>query len=122
VFSILVLIGHPTYITQFIERDQLQQDQLDHKLPFDLEKLTKMMKKVHADLFHERQWEFTAPVLEPFVLRRYLADDIILPFIGQPKSIGRGGFGDVYQVYIDPDHQRFGSQGQEASSIILKYD
>ncbi|KAK7943798.1 uncharacterized protein PG986_012911 [Apiospora aurea] len=107
IFAILVLIDRLHYMINFIEDDQLQQDQLDHKLPFGLQALQNiMMKPIDATRFHEKQWEITAPKFRSFVLRRHLAYDTILPFRSEVK-IGQGGFGDVYRITIDSAHQRF---------------
>lgn len=116
IFAILVLIDRLHYMIKFIEDDQLQPDQLDHKLPFGLQTLEKMMKPIDATRFHEKQWEITAPVFRSFVLRRHLADDTILPFRSEVK-IGQGGFGDVYRITIDSAHQRFDASIHQVSSL-----
>jgi len=108
IFAILVLNHYEQYITRFVEHDQLQSTQspLDHKLPFELEPLQILMTPGHAQLFDEKQWEFTAPVFTPSVLRRSLKFDTILPFIKE-KEVGTGGFGTVYTIEIEPSHQIF---------------
>ncbi|PMD49796.1 kinase-like protein [Hyaloscypha bicolor E] len=106
IFAILVLIDHLEYIAKFIESDQLQPNWLDHRLPFDQQTLETMMEAVPASRFYEKQWEFTAPVFTPFMLRRHLTDDTILPFHSENK-IGSGGFGDVYHITINTAHQSF---------------
>lgn len=117
IFAILVLIDRLHYMIKFIEDDQLQPNQLDHKLPFGLQTLEKMMMKpIDADRFHEKQWEITAPVFRSYVLRRHLADDTILPFRSEVK-IGHGGFGDVYRITIDRAHQKFGTSIHQVSSL-----
>jgi hypothetical protein len=108
IFAILLLNSHERYITKFIAGDQLQSSQLDYKLPFDLGQLQNLMSGGHAALFYDKQWEFTAPVFTPSVLRRSLQHDTILPFTKEQK-VGSGGFGDVYLLDIDPNHQVFDS-------------
>jgi hypothetical protein len=106
IFAILLLNGHTRYIVKFIASDQLQSSQLDSKLPFDLEQLQSLIGAGHGSLFYDKQWEFTAPIFTPFVLRRSLHYDTILPFLGE-RRVGSGGFGDVYLLEIDPNHQKF---------------
>lgn len=118
IFAILVLNCHERYITKFIEGDQLQSSQLDHRLPFHLEQLQTLMSRGHANLFYEKQWEFTAPIFAPFVLRRSLEYETILPFIREEK-LGSGGFGDVYLLDIDPGHQVFDASVSQASGDLL---
>jgi hypothetical protein len=76
------------------------------------------MSRGHADLFYEKQWEFTAPIFAPFVLRRSLEYETILPFIKEEK-LGSGGFGDVYLLDIDPGHQVFDASVSQASCDLL---
>ena len=121
VFSILVSIGHVIYITKFIEGDQLQLGQLDSKLPMNLESLRPKMKETHAMQFFRGQWGFIAPIFEPFALRRDLHENIVFPILND-KKIGRGGFGDIYHIGVDPDHQRFEDSAQEVPLLILYLD
>lgn len=112
IFSILVLNNHVQYIKAFIEGDQLQASQFDHKLPLDLERLSRLMPRNHARIFHEKQWEFTVPIFSESVLHRQLADETILPFISEEK-VGQGGFGVVHRVGVDSEHNHYGSTFKE---------
>lgn len=104
VFAILVLLkGEESKIANFITHDQFAQSQLDFKLPFSLELLNTIIPDI-ADEFFETQWEFVAPVFSRGVIHRELHDRTKLPFL-QNTEIGSGGFGDVYEIQLDPDHQ-----------------
>ncbi|KAK2836993.1 hypothetical protein FQN49_006513, partial [Arthroderma sp. PD_2] len=107
IFAILVLIGRAELIAKFIEHDQLQQSQLDQKLPFDRRSLEAFLPASVAEEFEEKQWEFAAPVFHKQVLPRILEDNIILPF-GRDREIGQGGFGTVHEVSLIADHQKDG--------------
>lgn len=107
IFAILVLSGTPDLITRFIEDDQLQQTNLDHRLPYSLDQLRKILPQDDAvDCFYERQWEFTAPIFSGKLISRYLDDQTILPFI-HCKKIGHGGFGIVYELTLHQDYCKF---------------
>jgi len=119
IFSILIAINHVDYMIKFVERDQLQLSQLDDKLPYDLKTLETIMQEAHALQFYDIQWVYIAPTFMPFVLRRHLADDIILPFLSE-EFISCGGFGDVYRIAIDPKHQKFDDSNFELVRKDLK--
>jgi hypothetical protein len=114
IFAILALIGRPECILRFVEDDNLQHSQLDHRLPLTIEKLQWLLPTpIAAKQFHERQWEFTAPVFTGSVLPRALEKEVILPFVGKDTKIGSGGFGDVHLVEIESCHQIFWQGSQQ---------
>jgi hypothetical protein len=103
-FVILILMRKPELISTFIEHDQLQHSQLDHKLPHRREYLEALLPDNVAGEFEKKQWELTCPVFHTQVFPRVLEDNIILPFT-QDRKIGYGGFGDVYEVTLVAGHQ-----------------
>jgi hypothetical protein len=114
IFAILALIGRPKCILRFVEDDNLQHSHLDHKLPLPLEKLQRLLPSSSAARqFHEKQWEFTAPVFTGSVLPRVLEKEVILPYVGKTTVIGRGGFGVVHLVEVEPSHQIFWQGSQQ---------
>jgi hypothetical protein len=107
IFAILLIIRQPQSILAFIQDDQLQSS-LDHKLPFSLGKLQKLLASaIFGQEFYEKQWEFAAPVFSKRLLPRVLQDDIILPFV-EDKEGGEGGFGVVHIIKVEPYHRSFG--------------
>lgn len=113
-FAILALIGKPHCILRFVEDDNLQHSHLDYKLPLSLEKLQRLLpSSTAARQFHEKQWEFTAPVFTGSVLPRVLEKEVILPYVGKSTIIGRGGFGVAHLVKVEPSHQIFWQGSQQ---------
>ncbi|KAF4335478.1 kinesin [Fusarium beomiforme] len=102
IYAILVLLDFYQYLTNFIEGDQLD----DGKLPFTLETLSHSLEIPSEDAkdFEDKQWELIAPVFRRGTLNRRLEQSFVLPF-NQDKRIGKGAFGTVYEVVLDPDHQ-----------------
>jgi hypothetical protein len=115
ILGILLIIGHVGYIKTFISEDQFQQSQLDHRLPFELQKLEALLRPAHARLFFDRQWEFISPVFSESVLRRQLDDHIILPFTDDSYR-DKGGFGMVYNIQLEPEQNLYGSNFQQVRS------
>jgi hypothetical protein len=119
IFAILILIGKAKLVTNFIERDQLQPSMLDHKLPFRQDDLEQFLPITAAQKFHERQWEFTAPVFSGRLLPRCLENQVVLPFVGD-KVISEGGFGVVHEIKIHPSHWDLpGEFQQEVRNALL---
>ncbi|KAF3921298.1 Phytochrome [Orbilia brochopaga] len=101
IFAILVALGHQEHlIPTFIEHDF---ETFDEKLPFPLELLQKIVPSVATE-FHKKQWEFVSPIWSKNVIHRELPPDIRLPFTFN-KKIDAGGFGDIYEIKLHPDHQ-----------------
>lgn len=112
IFAILVVVRQPQSILSFVQDDQFQ-SWLDHKLPFGLSKLQKLLPSASlGQEFYEKQWEFTAPVFTKRLLPRVLEDDIILPFV-EDKQEGEGGFGVVHTIKVDLHHQNFAQLRQQ---------
>ena len=74
---------------------------LDHRLPFSVEHLKKILPISVAEEFHEKQWEFVAPTFSRNTLPRCLEEDVVLPIV-QEILIGHGGFGTVYRTLLHP--------------------
>ncbi|KAL8923159.1 MAG: hypothetical protein Q9172_003256 [Xanthocarpia lactea] len=103
-FAILLLLGQQSSILRFIEKDQFQFIRLDDKLPLTLPVLKEiLLSDTTAEEFSDLQWEFTAPEFSYSALHRTLHPSTILPFIGNPKFLGEGGFGRVSEVSL-PQH------------------
>ena len=110
VFAVLVLIERPSRISDFTP-EYHQESKIDDRLPFSLERLESILNKgdassAEACRFYERQWEFTSPIFSGTLTRRDLPYDTILPFL-KKEPTGSGGFGTVYEIDIEPSHQRF---------------
>jgi hypothetical protein len=120
ILSILLLNSHEKYIEQFVAEDQYQTSQLDHRLPFELEKLHQLLQPIQAELFYEKQWEFTSPVFSESVLRRQLSDQTILPFTSE-SSAGKGSFGIVYKIQLDSDQNDYSQTFPEVSRTKVSF-
>lgn len=108
IFAILILCDHPEFIINFIKTvDQFQPSELDHRLPFDINTLQRVLPSVRADKFHKIQWEFSAPHLSNTGIPRCLEPKIILPF-SEDRRLDEGGFGVVYSVKMKDDYHRLG--------------
>jgi hypothetical protein len=127
IFAILILCDHPEYIINFIKTvDQFQPSELDHRLPFDINTLQRILPDVRAEKFHKLQWEFSAPHLSSTGIPRCLESKIILPF-SEDRRLDEGGFGVVYSVKMQDDYHRLGicdgsaiSSASSVSSLIRK--
>ncbi len=99
--AILLLLRHQSSIVRFIERDQFQASTLDSKLPLTLPALEECLPSNSIALeFYDLQWDFTYPGFSHTVLHRSLHSNTVLPFIGEPKHLGEGGFGIVTEVTL----------------------
>jgi len=108
VFAILVWIRQVQQSSRFVRHDQFQSPliHIDHKLPFSLETLGQILGPTAAREFFERQWEFAAPVFSRRLLPRSLTEDTVLPIL-ETRHIGSGGFGEAYEITIQPNHVDF---------------
>lgn len=109
IFGTLILIsivGIAEMLSKFIEADQLE----DARLPFSNDVLRKNihLSEMEGADFYEQQWELIAPKFRRGTLNRPLAGDTVLPFTKE-TWIGKGSFGIVYEVVLDPDHQELGT-------------
>ncbi|KAL8680135.1 MAG: hypothetical protein Q9186_003659 [Xanthomendoza sp. 1 TL-2023] len=95
IFAILLLLHQPGLIVHFIEKDQFQSVKLDYKLPFTVQALAGILHShTTAGEFHDIQWEFTSPEFSHSMFHRSLNSNTVLPFVGDPKDLGEGGFDD----------------------------
>jgi hypothetical protein len=99
VFAILVLIEEVWLVKDLMQRYQV----LDHGLPLSLETLRNFTVKVALN-FNETQWQFLAPQFGRSMLTKQIPQEKILPFLKDEK-IGEGGFGAIYEISLDPEHQ-----------------
>ena len=108
IFAILVVIKKVESVMHLIERNQLH----DRLLPFE-----RWDKELGWDLstfypFYEAQWEFLAPQFAHGTIVKRFGSKIVLPF-QKNEMIDRGGFGTVYEISLDPDHQNLEMISQE---------
>lgn len=102
VFTILLMINHVAQITTFVESDQFGANCVDNQLPFDKSRLHDIFEDEYvANLFHEKQWEYTAPVFTGAIMPRGLERWTILPFIRETHT-DDGGFGALFKLTIHP--------------------
>jgi hypothetical protein len=101
VFAILVLIGEVRLVKDLMERDQLQ----DYSLPLPLDILEDFGDVVALN-FRQGQLEFLAPQFTRSMISKPITPKNALPFLRDEK-IGNGGFGTIYEISLDPDHQNF---------------
>ena len=102
IYGVLVLIEQVAATVTFMEKGEL----MDHRLPFEksiLGELFSITDSVVAD-FEETQWNFMAPAFSRGTIHRSLRADCVLPFMKNEK-IGKGAFGDVYEIEIHPKNQ-----------------
>lgn len=101
VFSILVLVDNVGLVEDFMEDNWLQ----DHCLPLSLDVLANFGDAT-ALKFRKWQWEFLSPKFNRTTIYKTIASSAVLPFLADEK-FGDGGFGTVYKISLDPDHQAF---------------
>jgi serine/threonine protein kinase len=105
VFAVLLLIRHEKDIVRFVEYDGFQNQSLDSRVPLSLDVLRRIFRDA-AEEFYEEQWLVTAPIFTKHLTHRYFQDETVLPFTTS-RPVGRGGFGQIYDVTIPSGHQRF---------------
>lgn len=111
VFSVLLLVGRLECILRFIEDDQMQSTTPDQRLPLPLDKLYTLLGDAgSAAGFYSQQWAFTSPTFNQSSLPRILEKETVLPFKNS-VPLGKGAFGLVYKVMIDPRHHSFAHPG-----------
>lgn len=114
-FAILVEIRCLPAIVKIIERDHLQDQPLDAKLPLDESYMVALLGESDGKSFYRKQWNFMAPLFRGDLSHRILDRATILPF-SDNRRIGQGAFGTVYEVVIDARHQA-GTAGAYMSSV-----
>lgn len=98
VFAILVVIDRVELVKDLLER-HLE----DSNLPLPL-RIQASLEESVAISFSRAQWMFLAPKFSRSMLSKQLAPECILPFTTEEK-IDQGGFGTVYEISLDPQHQ-----------------
>ena len=109
VFGVLSLISQVGYINRFIRNDQYQARCIDDLLPFTKKRLQEILNDDYvAELFYEKQWEFSVPVFSGRIIPRVLERETILPFFADNHLAG-GCHGSVQKIEIHPSYrpQRF---------------
>lgn len=123
VFGILILINHVGGIHHFIHRDQLQTRRTDDLLPLPKAAIQEILNDNYlADLFHEKQWEFCAPVFSGRMIPRTFERQTILPYLAD-GFLSAGAFGSVHRIEIHPSHRPDGlcaTSGVGTSGIIWR--
>jgi hypothetical protein len=104
VFATLIQCGNPLAIVKFLEKDHLQHQALDAKLPLSRSDLVSVLGQPQAELFYRTQWTVSAPLFRGDLSHRDFDKATILPFIRNTKR-GSGAFGVVYETTLDPTHQ-----------------
>ncbi|KAK3379118.1 kinase-like domain-containing protein [Lasiosphaeria ovina] len=119
-FSILLLVGGPSEISQFIAKDSFLPFKWDEKLPLHAESLSAVLSDpIMVKEFCEKQWEFLSPTIGQTVLHRELHDDAIFPFLDE-VPLGDGSFGTVSEVLVHGDFHQFGqTPGEKESPLRL---
>lgn len=117
IFAILALIQRPHLFSAFIENDQLQRGDPDHKLPFKKEQLKDLLPPTTLEDFWDKQWEFTAPFFSESVFARVLPDEFVLPFLKE-EELGEGSLGRVYTVQIEQSYLPPGPSWQEGVGFL----
>ena len=116
-FAILVCIRYVKVISCFLANDKCRAPELDHMLPLDKSSLQAIFDdQIFVNEFWERQWHYIAPVLSETVLLRSFPKETIMPFFHN-DFFASGGFGDVYNIDIEPSHRRFGQDVAQESKL-----
>jgi len=105
VFATLIQCGNSSAIARFLEKDHLQHQALDAKLPYSRSDLASILdNSTHAELFYRTQWTVSAPSFRGDMSHRDFDKAVILPFVRSIQR-GAGAFGMVYETALDPLHQ-----------------
>lgn len=115
IFATLIYIKSTSSIVKFMERDHLQHQPLDARLPYRKTELVSILGETEGALFYHSQWMVSAPVFHADLSHRSFDRAVVLPFI-LDKMIDSGAYGDVYETTIDPEHQ-LDAAGSDLSSV-----
>ena len=103
ILAILILLRQENRFLQLISTDFRNVD-LDSKLPMSPTDLSRVLgTAIVAKEFYDIQWTFIPPEFTYSAIHRSLDANTILPFIGDPKELGEGGFGVVTEVILPQD-------------------
>ena len=104
ILAILIILRQENSFLRFIATDHFRIIDLDCKLPLPLADLSKILElAVVAKEFYDLQWTFVPPEFTYSAIHRSLDAQTILPFIGEPKEFGEGGFGIITEVNLPED-------------------
>jgi len=105
VFATLIQCGNASAIARFLEKDHLQHQALDAKLPYSRSDLASIFdNSTDAELFYRTQWTVSAPSFRGDMSHRDFEREVILPFV-RSVEFASGAFGTVYETALDPLHQ-----------------
>jgi hypothetical protein len=104
VFAILLVTQKLPLLINFIDCDQLQSTQLDGKLPFERETLSRIIPEGFEE-FYKWQWEFCAPIFGDRRFHRAFWDDTVMPFVDELR-VQKSPFGKIHKTTILSSHLR----------------
>ncbi len=104
ILAILIILRQENMFLQLVATDHFRSVDLDCKLPLSPTDLSKILETaVVAKEFYDIQWTFIPPEFTYSAIHRSLDANTILPFIGDPKELGEGGFGVITEVILPQD-------------------
>ena len=104
ILAVLIILRQENRFLRFIATDHFRTIDLDCKLPLPLTDLSKILEMaVVAKEFYDLQWTFVPPEFTYSAIHRSLDAKTILPFIGEQKELGEGGFGVITEVNLPED-------------------
>ena len=78
---------------------------MDDQLPFTRKRLKEILEDNYvADLFHEKQWEFSVPLLLGQIIPRYLEPETILPYVVD-EPFAAGSYESVLKIEFHPSYR-----------------
>ena len=103
ILATLILLRQENMFLKLVATDFRNVD-LDSKLPLSRTDLSKVFEgAVVAKEFYDTQWTFIPPEFTYSAIHRSLDANTILPFIGDPKELGEGGFGLIIEIVLPQD-------------------
>ncbi|KAL9579125.1 MAG: hypothetical protein Q9212_005287 [Teloschistes hypoglaucus] len=118
-FAILVSMYKADLIVNFIENQQLQESGIDSKLPYgNKSDLERILPKIAAVDFFEKQWDYTVPIFRRRAGHRCLYDQTIFPFL-ESTLHGKGSFGDIYREQLHGSHVTADFMAQHPSVLAV---
>ncbi|KAI4243535.1 MAG: hypothetical protein LQ352_007006 [Teloschistes flavicans] len=121
-FAILVCMYKADLIVNFIEDEQLQKFGIDSKLPYsNASDLEKILPKIAAVDFFEKQWDYTVPVFRRRAGHRRLYERTIFPVL-ESDLLGEGSFGKIYKEKLHGSHitADFVARTSSALTVVRK--
>ncbi|KAK5729695.1 hypothetical protein LTR17_011772 [Elasticomyces elasticus] len=119
IFCILVLLGKPSLIVDFIPNKSVW----DNRLPFDPDEKPRKFPSVLEDAqfytkFVQEQWKFCAETLQRASTVKF--DEVrILPFVSF-ENIGGGNSSTVYSARVHKEHNKLSEHAREGACYAIK--